>query len=144
MQVSGEWHLCDDGVERPVVHGRVAASDGSWVLRPLLLDTGADRTVFSADTLVALDLQTLPQQERLEGLGGGVRSFVVETTIQLFEDRGAPVTFQGRFAAVAELEALDMSVLGRDITSLFEVLVDRPGSRVCLVGQHHQCAIVER
>jgi hypothetical protein len=30
-----------------------------------------------------------------------------------------------------------MSVLGRDITNLFAVIVDRPGDAVCLVGQGH-------
>ena len=38
--------------------------------------------------------------------------------------------FRGQYAAVTELEALDMSVLGRDITGLFAVVVDEPGSRL--------------
>jgi hypothetical protein len=34
-----------------------------------------------------------------------------------------------------------MSVLGRDITNLFGVIVDRPGDVVCLVGQGHRYLI---
>ncbi|MEW6363892.1 MAG: hypothetical protein AB1714_04555 [Acidobacteriota bacterium] len=30
MRINGEWLLCDDGAERPVVRGEVAAFDGSW------------------------------------------------------------------------------------------------------------------
>ena len=37
---------------------------------------------------------------------------------------------------------LDMSVLGRDITSSFAVIVDRPGKVVCLVGQRHRYVVL--
>jgi len=30
-----------------------------------------------------------------------------------------------------------MSVLGRDISGLFALIVDRPNNVVCLVGQNH-------
>jgi hypothetical protein len=30
MQILGEWYLCDDGIERPVIRGEVLAADGSW------------------------------------------------------------------------------------------------------------------
>lgn len=53
------------------------------------------------------------------------------------------MTFRGQFAAVLEPEALDVSVLGRDITGLFAVIVDQPGDTVCLVGQRHRYAIFE-
>jgi hypothetical protein len=50
--------------------------------------------------------------------------------------------FRGEFAALADPDALDMSVLGRDITGLFAVIVDRPGNTVCLVGQQHRYSII--
>lgn len=50
--------------------------------------------------------------------------------------------FRGQFAAVTDLEALDLSVLGRDITGLFAVVVDQPGNLVSLLAQQHRCAIV--
>jgi hypothetical protein len=52
--------------------------------------------------------------------------------------------FRGQYAAVTELEALDMSVLGRDITGLFAVVVDEPGSVVCLLRQQHHYTINQR
>ncbi len=30
MQINGEWLLCDDGIERPVMRGEVLSGDGFW------------------------------------------------------------------------------------------------------------------
>ena len=49
--------------------------------------------------------------------------------------------FRGQFAAATAAEVLDMSVLGRDITGLFTVIVDQPGDVVFLVGQRHRYRI---
>jgi len=54
------------------------------------------------------------------------------------------VTFCGQYAAVTTPEALDMNVLGRDITGRFAVIVDPPGNIVCLLGQRHQYSIMQR
>jgi predicted aspartyl protease len=142
MQVHGEWYVCDDGIERPVIRGRTRATDGSWVQTPFLVDTGADRTVLSSDILWALSLPPLPRQERIGGVGGLVNSVVIDTVIQLFREDGGEVMFRGQMAAVMDAEALDMSVLGRDITNLFAVIVDRPGNVVSLVGGRHRYVIV--
>lgn len=142
MQITGEWYLCDDSIERPIIRGTVQTVDGSWQPTLFLVDTGADRTLLSADALAALRCQHRPSQDRLGGLGGLVRPVIVETAIGLPSATGGRATFQGHFAAITDLNALDMSVLGRDITELFAVIVDRPGNRVCLVGQRHQYAIV--
>jgi hypothetical protein len=48
MLIVGEWQLCDDGVTRPTVRAKVLGSDGNLAAEDFLLDTGADRTVFSA------------------------------------------------------------------------------------------------
>lgn len=142
MLFDGEWYLCDDGTERPVIRGRALAAGGTWVQVPFLVDTGADRTVFSADILTALSLPPLPTQERIGGVGGLVDSVVVATVIELFRETGSGVSFRGQFAGAIDVEALDMSVLGRDITGLFAVIVDRPGDVVCLVGQRHRYVLV--
>jgi hypothetical protein len=65
MQIHGEWLDCDNGIVRPVIPGKVLAADGSWVPVPFLLDTGANRTVFSAVVLAALRAHVLPASERL-------------------------------------------------------------------------------
>jgi hypothetical protein len=144
MQINGEWLLCDDGIVRPVIRGEILADDGSWVPVPFLLDTGADRTVFSAAMLAALHLHSLSGPERLSGLGGTVRAFGIETQVRFSHEEGRKVVFRGSYAAVTALEVLDMSVLGRDITNMFAVVADRPGNVVCLLGQRHQYIIVQR
>ena len=55
---------------------------------------------------------------------------------------GGKVIFRGQFAAVTNLEALDISVLGRDITGLFAVIADQPGKVVSLLAQRHRYSIV--
>jgi predicted aspartyl protease len=144
MRINGEWFLFGDGIERPVVHGEVLANDGSWVQAPFLVDTGADRTVLSAAILTALGLQSIVARDRLGGLGGIVDSVIFETQVRLTREEAGKVVFRGHYAAVTELESLDISVLGRDITGFFAVIVDRPDNVVCLVGQQHQYAIAQR
>jgi Aspartyl protease len=144
MRINGEWYLFEDGITRPVIRGEILASDGSWVRAPFLVDTGADRTVFSAAILTLLRLQPIATQERLGGLGGIAGSVDVETRIRLTHEEASKVTFRGQYAAVTELEALDISVLGRDITGLFAMIVDHPGSVVCLLGQRHRYTIEQR
>ena len=51
------------------------------------------------------------------------------------------MVFRGQYAAETEVEALDISVLGRDIPGLFAVIVDQPGNVVCLLGQRHRDTI---
>ncbi len=105
-----------------------------------LVDTGADRTVLSASALAAIGRRVVGQG-RLGGLGGTADSVVVGTAIRLTRERAGKVLFRGRYFAVPEPEALDMSVLGRDISEMFAVIVDRPGNVVALVGQRHRYTI---
>ncbi len=56
MRIDGEWLLCDDGILRPVIRGEILAGNGTWQRAEFLVDTGADRTVFSAATLAMLGL----------------------------------------------------------------------------------------
>jgi len=141
MRIDGEWLLCDDGILRPVIRGEILASDGTWQRAEFLVDTGADRTVFSAPVLESLRLQPVVTQARLGGVGGVVNSVVVETQVRLTREESGKVVLRGQYAAVTELQALDMSVLGRDIAGLFAVVVDRPGNVVCMLGQRHQYTI---
>jgi len=69
---------------------------------------------------------------------------VVDTQIPLTRETESTVVFYGQFAAVPKVEALDVSVLGRDLTGLFAVIVDQPGDVVCLVGQQRQYTIERR
>jgi len=144
MRIDGEWLLCDDGILRPVIRGEILASDGTWQRAEFLVDTGADRTVFSAPVLMSLRLQPVVTQARLGGVGGVVNSVVVETQVRLTREESGKIVLRGQYAAVTELQALDMSVLGRDIAGLFAVVVDRPSNVVCLGGQRYRYIIEPR
>jgi len=141
MRIDGQWLWCDDGVMRPVISGESLAGDGSWEKIEFLVDTGADRTVFSMATLAKLALQPLPIQDGISGLGGMADSVIVATQIRLTRENAGKVVFRGQYAAVTELEALDMNVLGREITGLFAVIVDQLHDVVCLLGQRHRYTI---
>jgi predicted aspartyl protease len=143
MLISGEWFLFPDDIHRPVIRGEVLSATSAWIPVPFLLDTGADRTVFSAAVLSELALPSLNAEEPISGLGGVVDSVVLETRIQLVRETGVPVSFRGRFAAVTDLTTLDISVLGRDITDNFAVIVDRPQDVISMVGQRHSYRVVQ-
>ena len=144
MLISGRWSQCDDGVVRPVIEAEVLAADGSWLPVELLVDVGADRTVFTAGVLAILALPQLPSPQQLGGVGGAASTVTVATHLRLSLGGGATIAFQGSFAAFTQADALDMSVLGRDIMNLFAVIVDRPADVVCLVGQGHRYWIAKQ
>lgn len=126
-----------------MIRGEIRAADGSWRPAEFLVDTGADCTVLSATLWNALRLTPSAPHGRLGGLGGTTGSVLLEAEIRLQRDTGGPVLFSGQFAAVVELEALDISVLGRDITGLFAVIVDQPSGTVCLLRERHRYVIEE-
>jgi hypothetical protein len=104
MRLDGEWLLFDDGAVRPVIRAEILSAEGSWVGAPLLVDLGADRTVFSAPILEALRLQGVVTQEGIAGLGGAVGSVLIETQIRFRrEEWGSNVVFRGQYAGVTEL-----------------------------------------
>ena len=132
------------GMIRPVVRAEVLAGDGSWAKAPFLLDTGADRTVFSSDILTALHLPSLLTQDRLGGIRGEIASVNIETQIRLTRENNAKVILRGQHAGVTETSTLDMSVLGRDVINLFAVIVDWPQQVICLLGQRHGYTIFQQ
>ena len=89
MLISGVWHACDDGVLRPVIAAEVQAQDGLWIKTPFLVDSGADRTVLSADILTALRFPHALAEDRIGGIGGEVSTVLVDTRIRFSrEDEG--------------------------------------------------------
>jgi Aspartyl protease len=143
MRVDGMWRLCDDGIVRPVITAEVLSANGSWLETPLIADTGADRTVFSADIVRDLNLPPLTTKGVLEGVGGRAASVSLQAKMRLITQDGGAVLFNAVFVGVTDPTALDMSVLGRDITNLFALIVDRPQDVVCLLGQRHRYTITE-
>lgn len=142
MLLEGSWRLCDDGELRPVIRAQVQRGDGSWAEAPLLVDTGADRTVLSLDVYRQLGLPADQQSEPLVGVGGAIPCCILQTSLRMTRENGSEVLFRGQFTAAMHAAALDMSVLGRDIMNWFTVIVDRPQERVCLLGQNHHYQIL--
>lgn len=141
MRIDGEWALFDDGVVRPMVGGEILAADGSWVKFPFLVDTGADRTVLTAAALTQLGLRPITSYDGISGLGGMAESVIIETQIRLSRENSSKVVFRGQYAAVTEVQSLDMCVLGRDITGFFAVIVDQARGVVCMLSQRHHYTI---
>ena len=65
MLCQGEWLLCDDGIVRPIMRGRIRDGEGMWRRVKFLLDTGADGTVICANVLEALNLPYVQPVDRL-------------------------------------------------------------------------------
>src|SRR5262245_48740086 len=83
MLIVGEWQLFDDGATRPTVRAKALNSDGNLVTADFLIDSGADRTVFSAALLAQLRLPTNSAQPgfALGGIGGTTESVLVTTIV---------------------------------------------------------------
>ena len=95
MRINGGWSLCDDGIVRPLIAGEIMTSDGSWEPAEFLVDTGADRTVFNAATFAKLGSFPFITHESIGGLGGLVKSVIVETRIRLTREDSGRVIFRG-------------------------------------------------
>ncbi len=143
MRINGLWCLCDDGVTRPIIRGRLETADGTRKWAEFLVDVGADRTVLNAATVVEAGLTLYDAEEAVSGLGGVAETKTVETVIYLPRETDQAVAFRGQFTAVTEAAALEINVLGRDILDLFSVIVDRPGDVVCLLSQKHRYLIIQ-
>ena len=141
MRVDGQWVHFDDGGVRPVVRGDAIAYDGTAVEIVFLVDTGSDRSVFSKDILDALGYEALPSSEQLVGVGGYVNVVEVQTIIRLVQDDGRLAAFRGRYKAVTDALALDISILGRDILAYFALIVDQAGDTLCLLRTNHHYVV---
>lgn len=143
MRVDGEWYPCDDGLVRPVVYARVRTGDGSWCPLPLLVDSGADQSIFAPEVLGDLRHTLEPSDRDAIGVGGRVDISLIETTIRLHCHDGTAVSFTGRFGALTQTGALETSVLGRDILDFFALILDRGNDAVILINQRHQYRVVD-
>src|SRR5436853_5578070 len=104
MRIDGRWTLFDDGASRPVIWGEIRTRDGSWLKAPFLVDTGADRTVFSAATLAGLGLAPIAEAG-ISGLGGKTKSVLIETQIRLTREGLAKYCFGARLLRLPKPDA---------------------------------------
>lgn len=139
MRIEGEWLLCDDGITRPVAVVGVKAADGSLVEERFLIDSGADRTVLSADLLTNLALPALSVSagDALAGVGGVQSHLLVQTALEISHDGGGTAIIRGEFAAFTDPAATDLSILGRDVLNLFDLILSRPRNDIELLAVPH-------
>ena len=137
MRVDGRWHRFQDGVLRPVIDAAVLSSSGLWQNITLLLDCGADRTVFDASLLSLLSPLASSQILELAGVGGHVASKLFQTRLAFVRDDGFRVTVEGQFSVLTDIASSDVSVLGRDITNNFHVIYSYPERQVIMLAQPH-------
>jgi hypothetical protein len=140
MRIVGEWQAGEDGVTRPVVRAKVAAADGTLERDIFLVDSGADRTVFGARLLWKLGFPMTPGSGSsiLQGIGGLCDGVAVKTVVELTRDDGGVIHLRGEFAAFTNPTESDLSILGRDILNLFDVILSRRRSEVLLLASNHQ------
>ena len=136
MRIAGIWQKCDDGVVRPVLVVCVGGPAATTVAETFLIDTGADRTVFSATLLNQMGGASsgAPAGISLAGIGG-TQSFVqVGAVLTLPRDDGGIATVRGDFAAFTDPTATDFSILGRDVLSHFDVILSRQRDEILLLA----------
>lgn len=128
MRVEGRWHPFDDGLVRPVIDAAVCTAAGTWQSVTLLLDAGADRTVFPAYFISLLSSLTLPTEQtpELGGVGGKVGCVFVQTRLAFLRDDGKQVFVNGPFGIFTDPFSSDIAVLGRDVTNNFDVIYSFP------------------
>ena len=140
MRIVGEWRACEDGATRPALTGKVRADDGTHHPEVFLVDSCADRTVFSANLLSRIELPRTPPPESvsLQGISGTCDFVLVTTVLELTRDDGGPAHVRGEFAAFIDPTATDLSILGRDVLNHFDVILSRRRNEVLLLAPNHQ------
>jgi hypothetical protein len=143
MLIMGKWQLFDDGITRPIVRAKVVGEHGAPRSDDFLIDSGADRTVFSAALLQRLRLPTKEAQPDfiLSGIGGTSQFVLVTTVIEFIRDGGGSVRVRGEFAGFTDPTATDLSVLGRDVLDNFDLLISRRRNEILLLAPRHQYRI---
>jgi hypothetical protein len=143
MLITGEWQLRDDGGLRPIVRTQVLGSEGNLVSENFLIDSGADRTVFSAALLARLRLPARSAESgvSLSGVGGTSAFVLVTTTMAFIRDDGRLVRVRGEFAGFIDPRATDLSILGRDVLNNFDLIISRRHNEILLLAPRHRYRI---
>jgi hypothetical protein len=140
MRIVGQWLVGNDGVHRPTVLIEVGGAGGILIQEYFLVDCGADSSALSAALLPKLNLPTQPPPSglSLQGISGSSQFVVVATRLELPRDDGGVATIHGRFPALTNLAATDLSILGRDVLDHFDAIISRRRDQVVLLAGNHQ------
>jgi hypothetical protein len=140
MVIAGKWLVADDGTTRPAIRAQVMGENGTPRGDNFLIDSGADRSAFSAALLERLGFsaRNVSPNFTLSGIGGATAFVLVTTVIELFRADGRPVRVRGEFAGFTDPAATDLSVLGRDVLDNFDLILSRPRNEILLLAPRHQ------
>jgi hypothetical protein len=140
MRIEDDWLLCDDGIVRPTVTVHVHDGHGGRESDRFLIDSGADRTVLSADLLHRLQPagEAVSVDFGLFGIGGAAAFVIVQSVLELVRDDGRAVTIRGAFAAFTDPESTDRSIFGRDVLDNFDLILSRQRDEVPILAPNHQ------
>jgi hypothetical protein len=96
MRVVGEWLEAGESDVGPTVRAQVIGGAGHVSSEQFLIDSGADRTVFSADLLHRLDVPVAKPSAglMLMGIGGSSAFVLVSAVLQLTRDDGRPINIR--------------------------------------------------
>ena len=110
MLINGNWMTEGDGITRPFVEIRLVASDGSVHSAQFLIDTGADRTVFTATLLDLLQPPLTPAtEEAFAGVGGFTEYLVFDSVLEFATSSGTLLRVRGQFAGFVDPRAMDVA-----------------------------------
>jgi len=145
MILAAEWVRDEAGEVRPLVAAKVSRPDGHAVDDRFLIDTGADRTVFSASLLKKLGPPDgrPPEGFSLVGVGGGSPVVTVKATLELPTRDGRTAKMHGEYAAFTDASALDLNVLGRDVLNHFDVILSRRRDEIAMLAGGHRYLILD-
>jgi hypothetical protein len=135
MRIEGRWLLGSDGVERPVLDGRLAMPGGSQLALSLLIDTGADSTVLAPDVAQRLAgvAQPTPTSATAVGIGGAIPMHELAADLLLPASSGQRARIHGPLPILLALGSLELSVVGRDVLDQFTLIYARPQGVILLL-----------
>jgi hypothetical protein len=129
---------------RPFIDGRFLFTGTAVALEaPLLVDTGADRTILSPFDagrlagLLSVDFSTFPAGAPTVGVGGLMRTRLVEATLDL---QSASIPLRATILEPSPRPSIP-SLLGRDVISRFALIVEDRTSRVLLLDSDEADAL---
>jgi Aspartyl protease len=135
MRFTGRWELLGSR-HYPLVVANVQGIDGRWHADLFLIDTGADRTVFTWEFYQQLGLvpNAAPPTIPITGVGGSGMTYLLCHGWIGFPAASAPrFAIYEEFAVATNPDALELNLLGRDILDHFDLIVSRRRGEVLLL-----------
>lgn len=109
-----------------------------------LVDSGADRTALNAAALDELGVpqEPSPPDVHIRGITGESSYVTIRSAIEFTRDDGGVAKVRGEFLGLTDPAASDLSVLGRDVTDNFDVILSRRRADVQFLAPTHQYRVV--